>query len=218
MARAKVSTTKAGKVRTQRAAQDVTSRIEGPHRGKSPKSVGPQTQTEKDALRGIPGKGKVKSVGPDERVESGAVGAPGSVKVVGGGNFEDRLAAQGGELRNPASRQSGSVKQVGPQSRDLTKLTERAMPAPQTQQARFAPKSGRRLDKGVRLLVGGVGRAHTWSKFAGTPGTQGGGLKKVFATNSLLINGRTRTFKAEPFDPRRDLVTPNKNRAIVPGS
>lgn len=223
MARAKGSTTKAGSIRTQRVSQDVTSRIEGPHSGQgSVKKVGDaQTDIEAKGLRGIPGKGKVKSIGPDERVASGAVGSSGSVKVVGSGTFEDKLAAQGGELRNPATRQERSVKQVGPASREFAKLVERRGPTLETQQARFAPKRGQRLDKGVPLLIGGVGRAHAWSRYAGSPGTQplgGANGRRAFATNSLLINGRARTFKPDPFDPRRDLRTPNKTRAIVPGS
>lgn len=223
MARAKGSTTKAGSVRTQRPSQDVTSRIEGPHSGQgSVKKVGDaQTDIEAKGLRGIPGRGKAKQVGPSELRESGAVGSPGSVRVVGGGDFEDKLAAQGGELRNPATRQEGSVRQVGPASREFTKLIERRGPTLQTQQARFAPKRGQRLDKGVPLLIGGVGRAHAWSRYAASPGTQplgGSNGRRAFASNSLLINGRSRTFKPEPFDPRRDLVEPDKTRAIVPGS
>lgn len=218
MARVKGSTTKAGVTRTQRVSQDVTSKIEGPHGGKSPKSVGPQTQAEKDALRGIPGEGKVKQVGPTSLRPAGAVGAPGSVKVVGGGTIEDSLDRNGGHLASPQTRQEGAVKQVGPASREYSKLIEHPMPPTQTQQARFAPKRGQRIDKGVPLLVGGVGRAHAWSKYAGTPGSQplrGGNGRRAFTSNSLMINGRPRTFTPEPFNPRRDLVVPKS--VIIPG-
>ncbi len=217
MARMKGTTTKAGSVRTQRVAQDVTSRIEKPHDGKTPKKVGPRTSREELDLRGIPGEGKVKQVGPTEMRDSGAVGSEGSVRVVGGGNFEDDLARQGGQLMNPATRQEGAVRNVGPVSREYAKLIERAMPRTQTQQARFAPKRGRRLDKGVRLLKGGVGRgALPWAKYAGKPGSQGmGNTRRAFTSDSLLINGRRRVFGSIPFDPRRDLKEPVS--VVLPG-
>jgi hypothetical protein len=213
MARAKGTTRKAGSVRTQRVAQDVTSRIEGPHDGKSPKRVGAATQLESEALRGPVGPGKSpKQIGPGEIRQSGS----GSVKVVGGGNFEDQLAAQGGELRNPATRQEGSVRQVGPASREYERLLEGAMPRTQTQQARFAPKRGSKLDKGVPLLKGGTGRAHAWSVYAGSPGSQRlGSPSRAYTSDSLLINGRRRVFGPEPFSERRDLTIPVS--VVLPG-
>lgn len=215
--RLKGSTTKAGSSRTQRPAQDVNARIEGPHSGGNAKRVGPQTAAESKALRGIPGEGKVKNVGPETELRSsGSVGSSGSVKSVGKENFEDRLAAQGGDLRTPQTRQSGAVKQVGPLDRGYEKLTENAMPATQTQQARFSPKRGSRIDKGIPLLKSGVGRAHAWSVYSGQPGTQGlGGARRAFTSDSLLINGRRRVFGPEPFPARRDLVKPAA--VVLPG-
>jgi hypothetical protein len=148
--------------------------------------------------------------------ESGAVGSDSSVRVVGGGNFEDSLARQGGELSNPATRQEGAVRHVGPVSRDYAKLIEGPMPRTQTQQARFAPKRGRKLDKGVKLLKSGKGRVHDWSRYAGKPGSQPlGSGKRAFTSDSLLINGRRRVFGPEPFDPRRDLKEPKS--VVIPG-
>jgi hypothetical protein len=218
MARLKGSTTKAGSTRTQRPAQDVNARIEGPHSGKAPKRVGPETTIETKDLRGIPGEGSVKEAGPSELRSSGSVGSSGSVKSIGKETFEDRLAAQGGELRTPQSRQSGSVKQVGPLDRGYEKLTENAMPATQTQQARFSPKRGSKIDKGIPLLKSGVGRAHAWSVYAGQPGTQrlgAGNGRRAYTSDSLLINGRRRQFGPEPFSGRRDLVSPDS--VVLPG-
>lgn len=217
MARVKGTTKKAGSVRTQKTAQDVHAVIEKPHGGKTPKQIGHRTTREDQDLRGIPGEGKVRAVGPSEIRESGEVGRDSSVRVVGGGNFEDSLARMGGELSNPATRQEGSVRSVGPVSRDYAKLLENAMPRTQTQQARFAPKRGRKLDKGVKLLKSGVGHgSRPWSRYAGSPGSQPlGSGKRAFTSNSLLINGRRRVFGPEAFDPRRDLKKPKS--IVLPG-
>lgn len=216
MAKAKGSTTKAGVTRTQRTAQDVNARIERPHDGKSVKQIGHQTGAEKDALRGIPGEGRVRQVGPSDIRETGAVGSEGSVRIVGGGNFEDQLAANGGHLRSPG-RRSGTVRQIGPASREYAKLLEGRTPALETKLSRYAPKPGTKLDKGVKLLKSGAGRAHYRGLYAGSPGSQSGSVRKVgFTSNSLLINGKTRAFGPDPIDPRRDLRKPETT--IVAGN
>lgn len=208
------------KSRTSPPAKDVTSVIEGPHSGKSPRKVGnAQTQSEADALRGIPGVGRVKQVGPTEIREAGAVGSPGSVRVVGGGDYEDAIARNDPKYRIPGTRQPGSVKSIGPSDIGYIRDTERPMVSSvETQLHRFRPKAGQTLDKGVPLLVGGVGRARAWGRYAGSPGTMllgGSNGNRAFASNSLLINGRPRAFEPEPWPKRRDLGTPQS--VVIPG-
>lgn len=209
------------KTRTSRPAQDVKQKIESPHAGKAPRKVGDaQTASEADDLRGIPGKGKVKQVGGPSAIRpSGAVGAPGSVKIVGGGNYADEVARNDPKVMAPGVRQPGAVKAVGPSDIGYTRLTEHPMSSEvETQLHRFRPKAGQRLDKGVPLLIGGVGRARAWARYAGSPGTLplgGANGNKAFASNSLLINGRARAFEPEPWPARRDLSKPKS--VVTPG-
>lgn len=209
------------KTTTSRPAQDVTSRIEGPHGGKGAvKKVGnAQTQVEADALRGIPTSGKAPiQIGPGEIRKAGAVGGD-STKIVGGGDYEDHIARNDPQFMAPGVRQSGAVKAVGPSDVGYTRLTERPMSGEvETQLHRFRPKAGQRIDKGVPLLVGGVGRARAWALYAGSPGTQplgGSNGNRAFASESLLITGRPRAFEPEPWPKRRDLGQPQS--VVIPG-
>lgn len=216
MAKSRGTTSRAGKTRTDRPAGVAADRIDPRHGGKV-KSVGAQTEVERQALTGPRGPGRQpKQIGPST-IRKASPG-PGKVRQVGGGNWEDQVARQGGTTKAPGTRQSGSVRHVGPVSRAYAKLVEGRTPPLQSDLARFAPKRGQRLDKGVPILKSGVGRAHAWSVYAGQPGSKKGGITGVGASSTgdtILVSGRRRPFGGEAFDPRRDLVTPQS--AIVPG-
>lgn len=218
MAKARGTTRKPGKTRTAPPATVAGDRIDPPHGG-SVKKVGAQTIPEAQDLRGPQGPGLApKQVGPSEIRPINTPGS-GSVKKVGGpGLWEDQVAAAGGFNTTPDHRVPGSVKSVGPGDVGYKLLVGRPMDPVQTQQARFAPKRGNRKDKGVPILKGGTGRARAWSKYAGQPGTQKGGITGVGASatgDTIGIAGRPRPTRREPFPARRDLVTPES--AVVPG-
>lgn len=193
MARAKGTTTRAGKTSTQSVSKVVADNIERPHSGGSVRKVGPATQLEAEALSGQNGRraGSVRQIGPGT-IRPNQNG-PGSVKYVGTKNFEDVFATRG--LDNPYARQSGSVKQVGPVDRGFARLGEGSGNAGTFKTGRL-PGTVKPLITSTTLLKSGAGRSHSFAVFAGQPGSFKGRQAIRIAGGggeSVLINGRKRS-------------------------
>jgi hypothetical protein len=201
---------------TSPAAKVVADQIERPHGGASVKKVGPATDLEAQALSGRNGAraGSVTQVGPtDIRRPAGPTG---SVKVVGGGNFEDEFARRGGFLDIPYARQSGAVRQVGPASREFSRVLEGTGGAGSFRSGRLPRTSG--LITGTPLLVSGAGRRYPFGVYVGSglTGTKtAADVAKGAAGGSLLISGRRRG-TPPPQAESSDQVTPY-GPTIVPG-
>lgn len=217
MAKIRGTTTRAGKTTTRKIPDVAADRIERPHGGKTEKQVGAQTEVERHNLSGASGarSGSVRQVGPSSiRPPAGPTG---SVKRAGAANVEDVIAVEGIGGGPPYSRQSGSVRQVGPVSQSFQALVGTGSGGAGT------PKSGRvtrstRTIHDSTLLKSGVGRTHPWSVFAGSPGSfRGNRAVRVAggAGGSVLVNGRSRRFGTEA---EGEMLVEPTGPTIIPGS
>ena len=200
---------------TSPVAKVVGDQIARPHSGSVPKKVGPATELEAQALSGQHGRraGSVRQVGPtDIRPPAGPTG---SVRVVGGGNFEDEFARRGGFLDIPYARQSGAVTQVGPADRGYSRALEGTGGTGSFKSGRLPRSSGLITD--TPLLKSGAGRKYPFGVFVGDPGTKSASdIKKGAAGGSLLINGSRRSATPPPQEEPSDQVTP-EGPSIIPG-
>lgn len=199
---------------TRKAAHVVADQISRPHGPGTVRKVGPQTHKEAQDLSGDNGarSGSVRQIGPSAIRPANS--PTGKVTRAGAANFEDTIVVEG--ISRPYSRQSGSVKQVGPASRAYTRLTEGSGSAGQPKTGRVSRT--RVLITETPLLKSGVGRKHPWAVFAGQPGTRkGNSAVRVAgaAGNNVLVNGRKARFGPEPLPSAQTTPT---GKSIVPGS